>query len=57
MESKINDVLKNLEEYLNVSNIYTPLEISINKLEKDSINDLKTNLNDINNISRQIPKV
>jgi hypothetical protein len=50
MKNRINDILEDIDENLDVTNIYTKVEININKPKNYSTNDIKSNLKDLNYI-------
>lgn len=56
MKNRINDILENLGENLDVTNIYNKVEININKLKTHSTNDLRSDLKDLNYIWKKNPK-
>ncbi|MFK7780542.1 MAG: DUF4012 domain-containing protein [Candidatus Gracilibacteria bacterium] len=57
MDNKINDLFNDIDGNLDVTNIYTKININLRPLENNSTNDLKIDLNDINNIGNTFPKV
>lgn len=59
MDKIINDIIvdDNVDENLDISNIYTKVEINVNSLKDNSVNDLKSGLKDINHIWKKSPEV